>query len=90
MGSRMTAPTPRVVGREPIVWTWRGNADTDTRRVGPTRTWRAHMSDQVPVPVWVHRMLGDGLPTRESASGAPLQTGSQRYLERWNRVTRGY
>jgi len=48
------------------------------------------MSDQVPVPVWVHRMLGDGLPTRESASGAPLQTGSQRYLERWNRVTRGY
>ncbi len=65
-----------------------------TRRAGAAchhaRSGRSPMSDRAPVPVWVHRMHADGLPTTEAPSRAPLQTGSQRFVERWDRVARGY
>ncbi len=51
---------------------------------------RSQMSDQAAVPVWVHRMHADGLRTTGVSSGAPLQAGSQRFIERWNRVASGY
>jgi len=41
-------------------------------------------------PVWVHRMHADGLDLMAESSWAPLQTGSQRFIERWSRVSCGY
>lgn len=40
--------------------------------------------------VWVQRTHAYGLPTTEVPSPLPLLTGSQRFIERWNRVSRGY
>jgi len=47
------------------------------------------MTDKPAAPAWVHRMHADGLPLTE-LSCAPLQTDSQRFNERWNRVLDGY
>jgi hypothetical protein len=51
---------------------------------------RSQGSGHAAVPVWVHRLHADGLPVAEHAWRATLQTGSQRFIERWNRVACGY
>jgi hypothetical protein len=38
----------------------------------------------------VHRLHADGLPELAGSSWASLPTGSQRFIERWNRVSCGY
>jgi len=48
------------------------------------------MTDEPAAPAWVHRMHADGLPVSELSSQAPLQTDSQRFNDRWNRVLDGY
>lgn len=48
------------------------------------------MGDQAPVPVWVRRMHADGLPTTRVRLREPLRAGSQRFIDRWNRVASGY
>jgi hypothetical protein len=51
---------------------------------------RSQITTRATTPVWVQRMHAYGLPTTEVPSPLPLLTGSQRFIERWNRVSCGY
>lgn len=51
---------------------------------------RSPTVDKPALPVWVHRLHADGLPTIELSSRAGLVAGSQRFIERWSRVASGY
>jgi hypothetical protein len=46
--------------------------------------------DDRAVPVWVHRLRADSLPTTETWSPAWPGPSSQRFVERWRRVASGY
>ena len=42
------------------------------------------------VPVWLHRLRGDGLPTTSAGSATPRALDSQRFVKRWKGVAGGY
>lgn len=42
------------------------------------------------VPVWLHRLRGDGLPTRSAGSATPRALDSQRFVKRWKGAAGGY
>ena len=46
--------------------------------------------DTPDVPVWVHRMHGDGLLGRRAGLTAGNRSGSQRFIKRWKDVVDGY
>ena len=46
--------------------------------------------DVATVPVWLHRLHGDGLPTRQAGSATPRALDSQRFVKRWKGVAGGY
>lgn len=73
--SSATAGTPRPPGTDA------------TRDEGRSRRWPT--SERV-VPVWVHRLHGDGLPGAEGSAQVPRRPGSQRFVERWGGVTAGH
>ena len=78
----------RAVALRPVVYTVRSSR---AARPGYHLRLRAsHMTDEPAAPAWVHRMHADGLPVSELSSQAPLQTDSQRFNDRWNRVLDGY
>ena len=58
-----------------------GNSATPPGRSAP--------EDSKHVPVWVHRMHGDGLPST-SADGTAPRPGSQRFIKRWKDASGGY
>lgn len=53
----------------------------------PTGSPAAH--EPTHVPVWVHRMHGDGLPSTNGGAMEPRH-GSQRFVKRWKDAAGGY
>lgn len=67
-----------------------GRTSQEVRGAGIyARTSDKAMSDHDAVPVWVHRMHADGLPSARAAPAAS-PTDSQRFIDRWDRVEAGY
>lgn len=42
------------------------------------------------VPVWIHRLHGDGLPASRAGAATPRWLDSQRVVKRWKGAAGGY